>query len=66
LRENTERPETLEANVNILAGTKSETILTAAKEMLSSQKTWHNPFGDGTAGEKIVEFIVYLSEKNKI
>jgi len=54
LRDNTERPETLEVGSNILAGTKTETILAATTEMLGRTVNWANPFGDGSASEKII------------
>jgi UDP-N-acetylglucosamine 2-epimerase (non-hydrolysing) len=54
LRENTERPETIEAGSNILAGTDPDRIAKAAREQLSHRRTWSNPFGDGRAGERIV------------
>lgn len=37
LRDNTERPETLEIGSNILAGTKAESILSKTKEMMNRQ-----------------------------
>ncbi len=57
LRDNTERPETLEVGANMLAGTNPERIVQAAKEMISREKTWENPFGDGNSGKKIVDLI---------
>jgi UDP-N-acetylglucosamine 2-epimerase (non-hydrolysing) len=58
LRDNTERPETLEVGSNILAGVSPDKILECSKEMLSKKNNWENPFGDGTAGEKIVKIIM--------
>ena len=57
LRDNTERPETLEVGSNILAGTKAETILAATTEILGRTVNWANPFGDGSAGEKIIGIL---------
>jgi UDP-N-acetylglucosamine 2-epimerase (non-hydrolysing) len=54
LRDNTERPETLEVGANILAGTSPDNIVASAGYMLSKKEGWANPFGDGTAGKKIV------------
>jgi UDP-N-acetylglucosamine 2-epimerase (non-hydrolysing) len=54
LRDNTERSETLEVRSNILAGIKPKKILWATKEMLNRSTRWKNPFGDGSAYEKIV------------
>ena len=57
LRENTERPETLEIGCNILAGTNPDKILECAKIMLDKKIVWQNPFGNGDAGKKIVDII---------
>jgi len=57
LRDNTERPETVDIGANILAGTASEDILKCAQVMLGKSRDWQNPFGDGKAGEKIVSII---------
>ncbi len=58
VRDETERPETIKAGVNILAGTDPETILECAKKMLQDGKDWSNPFGDGQAGKRIVEHLI--------
>ncbi len=56
LRDNTERPETVEVGSNMLAGTKPEKILWCAKEMIG-KRNWENPFGDGKSGEWIMKII---------
>lgn len=58
LRNNTERPETIEVGSNILAGTNPEKIVKCAKMMLHSKNNWKNPFGDGRAGKKIVRALI--------
>lgn len=58
LRDNTERPETLEVGANILAGTDTNNILSKTSEMLERSITWSNPFGDGRAGKKIINIIM--------
>lgn len=55
LRDNTERPETVEVGSNILAGADSDRILECAKMMVLRENSWVNPFGDGNAGRRIVE-----------
>jgi UDP-N-acetylglucosamine 2-epimerase (non-hydrolysing) len=55
LRENTERPETVDAGGNILAGTDPLAIAEAAATMMQAPRNWENPYGDGKAGERIVE-----------
>jgi UDP-N-acetylglucosamine 2-epimerase (non-hydrolysing) len=55
IRENTERPETVEVGANIIAGFEYEGIVRAARTMLGKNGKWINPFGDGNAGKKIIE-----------
>lgn len=57
LRDNTERPETLDVGSNILVGTNPEKILEASKISYAHKKTWVNPFGDGTTGKKIIKIL---------
>jgi UDP-N-acetylglucosamine 2-epimerase (non-hydrolysing) len=53
IRDNTERPITLELGTNRLAGTKSSTILAAWKDVRSSRrKGIVPPLWDGQAGER--------------
>jgi UDP-N-acetylglucosamine 2-epimerase (non-hydrolysing) len=59
LRENTERPETVDVGGNLLAGSDPVKIATVAERMISSSRMWVNPYGDGTAGEKIVEICEF-------
>lgn len=58
LRDNTERPETVEVGANVLAGTGASAIVQAGEKMLSSTIPWQNPFGDGNASEKILDFCI--------
>jgi len=57
LRENTERPETIDTGSNILAGTDPEKILLAAERMIGIPRTWDNPFGSGDAARRIIDVI---------
>ena len=57
LRDNTERPETLEVGSNILAGTAPRKILECSRAMLGRENSWRNPFGDGKAGERVVDAL---------
>lgn len=54
MRNETERPETIEVGVNILAGTNPDKILNSVREMLSRDKNWINPFGEGNTSEQII------------
>jgi len=57
LRDNTERPETLEIGSNLLVGVDHEKMLEGVSTMLENNKEWENPFGNGTAGNKIVDIL---------
>ncbi len=58
LRDNTERPETIEVGSNTLAGTSSERIIEAAKIMVKRQRGWVNPFGDGKTAQRIINILM--------
>jgi len=62
LRDNTERPETLEVGSNMLAGAGPRTIQDSAERILSAERNWPNPFGDGQAGVRIVRTICETSK----
>jgi len=61
LRHNTERPETVELQSNKLVGLDPELVLNCSNEILSDPQFkdklqfLENPYGDGRAGERIVE-----------
>lgn len=57
LRDNTERPETLEVGANMLAGIDPDDIVNCAEIMLVKPNNWQKPFGDGKAGDRIVKII---------
>ena len=57
LRDNTERPETLEVGSNVLVGTEPEDILDGVKLMFDKGNNWENPFGDGKAGIRIINIL---------
>jgi UDP-N-acetylglucosamine 2-epimerase (non-hydrolysing) len=57
LRENTERPETIEVGANMLAGTEPLRIAESANEMMTRKASWKSPFGDGNSGKRIIEII---------
>ena len=57
LRDNTERPETIEVGSNILAGASPSRIIECTEFMLRRENKWENPFGDGKASERIVAII---------
>ena len=58
LRENTERPESIEVGANVLVGRNAEKALNAADKWLSADDfSWENPFGDGHVAQSIIEII---------
>jgi UDP-N-acetylglucosamine 2-epimerase (non-hydrolysing) len=62
LRDNTERPETIQVGANILSEVGSVDIARAGQKMLRTRRKWVNPFGSGDAAVKIVDILV----KNKV
>jgi UDP-N-acetylglucosamine 2-epimerase (non-hydrolysing) len=57
IRNNTERPETLDVGSNILSGTNPKKILECVSYMYENDKKWKNPFGSGEAGKKIIRIL---------
>ena len=57
MRNNTERPETIDVGGNILAGADPGAILSGAKEMDLRSRTWENPFGDGKSSDRILRHL---------
>ncbi len=57
LRENTEWTETLDIGANMLAGTNPERIVAVALKMLTAERDWVVPFGNGDAAEKIMNVV---------
>ena len=58
LRENTERPETVEVGANLVAGTHPDSIASAAIKACGLKRQWPVPFGDGRAAERIMEAVL--------
>lgn len=63
MRDTTERPEAVDAGTVILVGTDKNKIISEAQSLLNdearyqSMRELHNPYGDGSACERIVNFI---------
>jgi len=57
IRDNTERPETLDVGSNILSGTNPKKIVECVSYMYENNKKWINPFGSGKAGEQIIGIL---------
>lgn len=61
LRENTERPETIDVGASVLVGHNQQKILSETKRMMAIPRNWPNPFGDGLTAKKILN--IFLSEQ---
>ena len=57
LRENTERPETLEIGSNVLSGTDPRRVRAAVRRQLDAKRGWPNPYGDGTTSRRIAAIV---------
>ncbi|TYS65736.1 UDP-N-acetylglucosamine 2-epimerase (non-hydrolyzing) [Sutcliffiella horikoshii] len=62
LRENTERPETVNCGANTLAGFNTVKIIDAVKNVLTQQTVWYHPYGPPGVSDKILNI---LSQKTK-
>jgi UDP-N-acetylglucosamine 2-epimerase (non-hydrolysing) len=65
LRNETERPEAIEFGTLKLAGTDMDNIIKLAEELLNDKAEYKkmanavNPYGDGTASQRIIESLLY-------
>jgi len=63
MRDNTERPEALEAGTVKLVGTDYDKIINEVSELLENEESYNkmskavNPYGDGSACKRIVDFL---------
>lgn len=57
LRTSTERPETIDTGSNILLGNDFKKLFDYIDISLNIDKNWDCPYGDGTAGKKIVKIL---------
>ena len=64
LREMTERPEAIEAGAAKLIGTDADRIYSETMRLIEEPKSYHrmasaiNPYGDGQASQRIVQFLL--------
>jgi UDP-N-acetylglucosamine 2-epimerase (non-hydrolysing) len=67
MRDTTERPEALEAGTVKLVGTSVDVMTAAINELMDSNEAYkkmsfaHNPYGDGTACQKIISVLFHKS-----
>ena len=72
MRDTTERPEAVEAGTVILVGTDKEKIVSECNSLLHDTVKYqemshlHNPYGDGKACERIVEFIKSIKNNHLV
>ncbi|WNC68444.1 UDP-N-acetylglucosamine 2-epimerase (non-hydrolyzing) [Thalassotalea nanhaiensis] len=58
LRENTERPESVNVGANVLVGRNKELALNAMKKWMDDENySWENPFGDGKVAGRIISIL---------
>lgn len=68
MRDTTERPEAVNAGTVILVGTNKDKIINECNALLCSESKYenmsalHNPYGDGNASKRIVEYIISLNK----
>jgi len=70
-RDTTERPEAVEAGTVKLVGTDRVMIIKEVRNLINNQKEYekmskaHNPYGDGKAAQKIIEFLKLRMENKE-
>ena len=63
MRDTTERPEAVEVGTVLLVGTNEDLIVSKSLDLLENRENFekmsklHNPYGDGLASQRIVNFI---------
>jgi UDP-N-acetylglucosamine 2-epimerase (non-hydrolysing) len=68
MRDSTERPEAVDVGTVILVGTDKDKIVKECNDLLTSlvkyekMSALHNPYGDGKACKRIVEYIISLNK----
>lgn len=58
IRDNTERPETVEVGANVVSGTNPNNVINNIKNIRKNDRNWSNPFGEGNAAQTIVDTVV--------
>lgn len=57
LRDNTERPETVQLDGNVIVGA-SKNIIASLKQMMHAGNAWMNPYGDGAASRIMINKLI--------
>ncbi len=55
LRENTERPETVDVGASVLVGSDAKKLDDAVANFSTITPAWDNPFGDGHSAERMID-----------
>ncbi len=72
MRDTTERPEAVEAGTVVLVGTDMEKIISYVRKLIVDVKFYENminkqnPYGDGKAAERIVNYFISLKDNIKV
>ena len=72
MRDTTERPEAVEAGTVKLVGTNKQTIVDETMRLLNNSEAYremtyaHNPYGDGSASEKIMEALMNYEKMTRL
>ena len=61
LRDNTERPETVDAGANVIVGCEAEKIMAGVEKMLDVKHNWTNPFGKGRSAVEMLNILIESS-----
>ena len=72
MRDTTERPEAVESGTVILVGTDTAKIIEETNKLLNiplayeKMSALHNPYGDGKACERIINFIATTNKLKRL
>ncbi len=58
LRNNTERPESVEVGANVLVGANTDRIVKNVLQILDNKRTWDSPYGDGKSAQYIADILL--------
>lgn len=63
LRDDTERPETIDAGGNLLVGRTTKDLVIHVKDILNRPRNWINPLGDGEVARHMIDTLLELNTK---
>lgn len=62
IRDNTERPETVDMGKNVVAGTEPQKVTEAIRDMVGKDLPEGNPYGEGDTAGKMMDILVEKEE----